>query len=99
MQMFVRFKLFLYGDILLSKHEDHHSALPLRSTGPAKPFTYQELANKLEADIRSGVYPPGSCLPAQRQLAEEMGINVSTVSRSYRELQLSGLVIGSKRRG
>jgi len=43
--------------------------------------------------------PPASRLPAQRQLAEEMGINVSTVSRSYRELQLSGLVIGSKRRG
>lgn len=84
---------------LLVKHEDSHFEAPSRGAGLAKTFTYQELATKLEADIRSGVYPPGSRLPAQRQLAEEMGINVSTVSRSYRELQLSGLVIGSKRRG
>ncbi len=83
----------------MPKHEDRDFEPPLRSAGLAKPFTYQDLAAKLEADIRRGVYPPGSCLPAQRQLADEMGINVSTVSRSYRELQLSGLVIGSKRRG
>jgi DNA-binding transcriptional MocR family regulator len=99
MPVFARFKLFLYGAILLPKHENRHFAPPPRRPGLAKPFTYQELAAKLEADIRSGVYAPGSCLPPQRQLAEEMGINVSTVSRSYRELQLSGLVIGSKRRG
>lgn len=84
--------------ILLAKHDNSENE-PVRIQGQAKTFTYQELAAKLEADIRSGVYPPGSCLPPQRQLAEEMGINVSTVSRSYRELQLSGLVIGSKRRG
>ena len=37
-------------------------------------------------------------LPPQRQLASELGINVSTVSRAYKELQLRGRVIGSKRR-
>jgi DNA-binding transcriptional MocR family regulator len=65
----------------------------------AKRSTYIEVSSSIEGEIRSGVYPPGSRLPPQRQLATELGINVSTVSRAYKELQLRGLVIGSKRRG
>ncbi|SAK85531.1 GntR family transcriptional regulator [Caballeronia arationis] len=65
----------------------------------AKRSTYIEVSSSIESEIRSGVYPPGSRLPPQRQLASELGINVSTVSRAYKELQLRGLVIGSKRRG
>src|ERR1700759_1887553 len=61
--------------------------------------TYVEVSSSIESEIRSGVYPPGSRLPPQRQLATDLGINVSTVSRAYKELQLRGLVIGSKRRG
>ncbi|MFM0296866.1 PLP-dependent aminotransferase family protein [Paraburkholderia sp. RL17-383-BIF-A] len=66
---------------------------------PAKRSTYIEVSSSIEKDIRSGIYPPGSRLPPQRQLATDLGINVSTVSRAYKELQLRGLVIGSKRRG
>ena len=65
----------------------------------AKRSTYVEVSSSIENEIRSGVYPPVSRLPPQRQLATELGINVSTVSRAYKELQLRGLVIGSKRRG
>ena len=65
----------------------------------AKRSTYIEVSSSIEKDIRSGIYPPGSRLPPQRQLATDLGINVSTVSRAYKELQLRGLVIGSKRRG
>ncbi|MGE8475593.1 MAG: GntR family transcriptional regulator, partial [Paraburkholderia hospita] len=64
-----------------------------------KRATYIEVSASIEDEIRGGVYPPGSRLPPQRQLATELGINVSTVSRAYKELQLRGLVIGSKRRG
>jgi DNA-binding transcriptional MocR family regulator len=67
--------------------------------GQTKRATYIEVSASIEDEIRGGVYPPGSRLPPQRQLATELGINVSTVSRAYRELQLRGLVIGSKRRG
>ena len=49
--------------------------------------------------MRSGQYPPGSRLPPQRHLAVELGINVSTVSRAYKELQARGLIVASKRRG
>ncbi len=55
-----------------------------------KRSTYVEVSSSIENEIRSGVYPPGSRLPPQRQLATELGINVSTVSRAYKELQLRG---------
>lgn len=67
--------------------------------GTTRRSTYIEVSSSIEKEIRSGMYPPGSRLPPQRQLASELGINVSTVSRAYKELQLRGLVIGSKRRG
>lgn len=69
------------------------------SSERGKRSTYIEVSSSIESEIRSGVYPPGSRLPPQRQLAAELGINVSTVSRAYKELQSRGLVIGSKRRG
>lgn len=61
--------------------------------------TYLAVSRSLEEQVRSGVFPPGSTLPAQRDLAAELGINVSTVSRAYKELQARGLIVGSKRRG
>lgn len=61
--------------------------------------TYLEVSRNLEEQVRSGHYPPGSRLPPQRDLALELGINVSTVSRAYKELQARGLIVASKRRG
>lgn len=60
---------------------------------------YMELAGEIEARIRSGNLPPGSQLPPQRDLAKERSVNVSTVTKAYRELQNLNLVIGSTRRG
>lgn len=66
-----------------------------RSRVPA----YLEIANEFETRIRAGLLPPGSQLPAQRDLANERKLNVSTVTRAYRELQKLDLVVGSTRRG
>ena len=60
---------------------------------------YLAIAQTLEAQILDGTYPIGSTLPAQRDLAISMGVNVSTVSRAYRELQARGMVAGRKRLG
>ena len=60
---------------------------------------YLELAGEIEARIRSGELRPGSQLPPQRDLARERSVNVSTVTRAYRELQNLNLVVGSTRRG
>src|SRR5690554_6838531 len=61
--------------------------------------SYLLVAAKIEKDIREGIYPPGSRLPAQRELAQELGLNLSTISRAFSELRRRKLVIGSKRRG
>ena len=60
---------------------------------------YLQLASEIEAKIRSGELAPGSQLPPQRALARERSVNVSTVTRAYRELQNLNLVVGSTRRG
>lgn len=60
---------------------------------------YLELAAELEEDIRSGRLAPGSRLPPQRDVAAQRKLNLSTVSRAYRELQMRNLVVGSTRRG
>ncbi len=53
----------------------------------------------MEDDIRAGRLGPGSRLPAQRDLARQLGLNLSTVARAYRELQHRNLVTGNTRRG
>lgn len=59
--------------------------------GPA----YRALADLLEADIGSGVLRPGTRLPPQRELADFLGINVSTVSRAFKLCSKKGLLCGA----
>jgi DNA-binding transcriptional MocR family regulator len=54
----------------------------LSDTGKPK---YQAIADALEEDIRTGRLLPGDKLPPQRELADLLRINVSTVSRACRE--------------
>jgi DNA-binding transcriptional MocR family regulator len=72
---------------------------PEDASGNDRRPAYLALAQELEARIRSGELGPGSRLPAQRDLAKERALNVSTISRAYRELQTRNLVVGSTRRG
>lgn len=53
---------------------------------------YQTLARQLEKDIRSGVLRPGTKLPPQRELADFLDINVSTVSKAFKLCSLRGLL-------
>jgi DNA-binding transcriptional MocR family regulator len=68
-------------------------------TKAARLPAYLALAAEIEAKIRSGELKAGSQLPPQRDLARERSLNVSTVTRAYRELQNLNLVIGNTRRG
>lgn len=53
---------------------------------------YKELARCLEADIACGALKPGTKLPPQRELADFLDINVSTVSKAFRLCELKGLL-------
>lgn len=61
-----------------------------RAAGPL----YLAIADALSADVASGRLPPGFRLPPQRALAEQLGIDFTTVSRAYSEARRRGLVEG-----
>ncbi|GAA3436640.1 GntR family transcriptional regulator [Kutzneria kofuensis] len=60
---------------------------------------YRELADELRDAIRRGVYPPGTTLPKQEELAAEHGVNINTVRKAVASLEAEGLVTPVRRRG
>jgi len=60
---------------------------------------YKGLADAIEQDISKGRLAPGERLPTHRDLADELGMNVSTITRGYREAEKRGLVTGTVGRG
>jgi DNA-binding transcriptional MocR family regulator len=66
-----------------------------RKGGP----TYLALANEIAAAIEKGELRAGSRLPPQRELAELLKIDVTTVSRAMTVAQQRGLVIARGRAG
>lgn len=50
------------------------------------------LVRQLEDDIKNGVLLPGTKLPPQRELADYLDMNVSTVSRAFKECTQKGLL-------
>lgn len=66
----------------LMRQPDRHSNQPL----------YQQIADDIERRISYGEFPPGSLLPSERKLAEQLGVNRSTVILAYAELRALGIV-------
>lgn len=56
---------------------------------------YIALAAHLEEDIKTGKLLPGTKLPPQRELADYLDINVSTVSRALKRCAQKGLLSGT----
>jgi len=55
---------------------------------------YKQIADELERRISFGEFPPGSLLPSERKLAEQLGVNRSTVILAYAELRAAGIIEG-----
>ena len=55
-------------------------------------YIYVQLADHIEARIRAGELPPGSRLPAERQMADDYGVAYLTVRRAMAELRERGLI-------
>lgn len=53
---------------------------------------YIAVADALERDIRLEILKVGDKLPAQRELAKKVGVNVTTITRAYKEAEKRGLV-------
>jgi GntR family transcriptional regulator, transcriptional repressor for pyruvate dehydrogenase complex len=52
----------------------------------------EQVFRSLVADVVSGLYAPGERLPAQRALAEELGVNLASVREGVKRLEQLGLV-------
>jgi GntR family transcriptional regulator len=53
---------------------------------------HQQVTEILRGRIRSGVLPPGSMVPGERPLAEELGVSRVTLRQALRTLELEGLL-------
>ncbi|MBV1774705.1 PLP-dependent aminotransferase family protein [Burkholderiaceae bacterium DAT-1] len=60
---------------------------------------YEEIAELIAADIRSGLLPPGSRLPSARTLMARHGISPATAFKAYYRLEERGLVRARERSG
>src|SRR5512142_2813109 len=62
--------------------------LDLRSGVPV----YRQLIDQVLAAIASHVIGPGERLPTVRQVAVDLSININTVVRAYKELEIRGVL-------
>ncbi len=53
---------------------------------------YEEIIRELQKMIENGSYPPGTKLPGERDLAEQLGVNRTTVREALRLMELMRLV-------
>ncbi|MFD2617612.1 MocR-like pyridoxine biosynthesis transcription factor PdxR [Terrilactibacillus laevilacticus] len=53
---------------------------------------YRQISDQLREKIMKGEYTPGSVLPTERKLADQIGVNRSTVVHAYDELTSIGLI-------
>ena len=60
---------------------------------------YMQLLERIKVSIANGTYPPGTKLPAVRDLALEAGVNPNTVQRTFAELEREGLAASDRTNG
>jgi GntR family transcriptional repressor for pyruvate dehydrogenase complex len=62
------------------------------------PTTFEETVERLGTAIRAGILPAGSQLPAERSLAEQLGISRSTLRQALTTLVQSGHLVALRGR-
>ena len=60
---------------------------------------YEQLKRQIIYGIASGQLEKGESLPSVRQMAEDIGINLHTVNKSYNILKAEGYLIIDRRAG
>ena len=59
---------------------------------------YEQVTEKLEELMFTGVLPPDSRLPSVRNMATELSINPNTIQRAYAELEGKGSFVADGKR-
>ena len=60
---------------------------------------YQQIRNEIVRSIAAGTLPAGGLLPPIRTLAEDLGVNMMTVSKAYGLLKQEGHIQADRRAG
>lgn len=60
---------------------------------------YRQITEQIQAQIISGEIPDGFQFPSERQLADTLGVNRTTVLNAYKELKADGLLASHVGRG
>jgi DNA-binding FadR family transcriptional regulator len=63
------------------------------------PTTFEETVERLGTAIKLGLLPPGSKLPPERELAEQLDISRSTLRQALTTLVQSGHLVAARGRG
>ena len=53
---------------------------------------YQNIFNKIQDDIKNGIYQLGSKLPPERDLAQQLGVSRTSVREAIIALEVNGIV-------
>lgn len=60
---------------------------------------YAQIARQIREAVAAGRLRPGDALPTVRALASDLGVNLNTVARGYRQLEEEGFVVLRDRSG
>ncbi|MEU9279480.1 GntR family transcriptional regulator [Streptomyces sp. NPDC048341] len=65
--------------------------------GEPRRATFRTVADEVRARINGGTYPPGSKLPTEEELADQIGTNRGTAAQALRLLLSEGMITKSRR--
>src|SRR3990170_4579083 len=60
---------------------------------------YRAIADAIDEDVQNGALKAGARLPPHRDLADHLGVTVTTITRAYTEASRRGLISGHVGRG
>jgi len=78
--------------------DEHPPSWPPRLSGQGGP-RFLQIADALQAAVVDGLLKPGDRLPPQRQLAAQLDVDLTTVTRAYDEARRRKLLEGRGARG
>jgi len=79
--------------------QDEHVAIWLPRLAGSKGPRFLQIADALQAAVAEGSLKPGDRLPPQRQLAAQLDVDLTTVTRAYDEARRRNLLEGRGARG
>ncbi len=67
--------------------------------GPIRAHAFEACVERLATAIRLGVFPPGSPLPSERELADRLDVSRATLREAITALRSAGMVVTARGRG